>query len=389
MPFARPHLKTKAWYRVSVSAFYFAQGLVFASWASRIPDIKNALNMSASQLGSALLIIPTGEFVTMALAGYLVSKFGSRRMLIIAALTYPLALVGIGLARSLAQLYGALFFFGVFANLSNISVNTQAVGIERLYRRSIMGVFHGLWSTAGFVGALLGTLMVALNISPAQHFAVVYALIVCIALAMQGSILPRDAHQKSIDENQRKIFTRPDRYVLVIGLIAFANMVCEGAVFNWSSLYFEQVVATSKNFVRLGYIVAMCSMATGRFVVDRFITRFGHINVMRFGGATIVAGLLLAVVSPSIVLSAVGFLLIGAGISPTIPICYSLAGHSKKMLPGVALATVSSVSFFGLLMGPPVVGFVADEVGLRWALCIIGLFGATVVSLTFALKKQR
>ncbi|MDR0712299.1 MAG: MFS transporter, partial [Prevotellaceae bacterium] len=139
MTLALRRLKTKAWYRVSVSAFYFAQGLVFASWASRIPDIKNALNISASQLGSALLIIPTGEFATMALAGYLVSKFGSRRMLVIAALTYPLTLVGIGLAGSLAQLYGVLFFFGVFANLSNISVNTQAVGIERLYRRSIMG----------------------------------------------------------------------------------------------------------------------------------------------------------------------------------------------------------------------------------------------------------
>ncbi|MDR2814977.1 MAG: MFS transporter [Prevotellaceae bacterium] len=389
MSVSRRRFKTKTWYRVSVSAFYFAQGLVFASWASRIPDIKNMLNMSASQLGSALLIIPTGEFVTMALAGYLVSKFGSRLMLIIAALTYPLALIGIGLAGSLMQLYAVLFLFGVFANLSNISVNTQAVGVERLYRRSIMGVFHGLWSMAGFVGALTGALMVALSISPTLHFAIVYALILCIALAMHRSILPRDAHQKSIDENQQKIFTRPDRYVLVIGLIAFANMVCEGTVFNWSSIYFEQVVATSKNFVRLGYIAAMCSMTIGRFIVDRFITRFGHINVIRFGGVTIVAGLLLAVVSPSIALSTAGFLLIGAGISPTIPICYSLAGHSKKMLPGVALATVSSVSFFGLLMGPPVVGFAADAVGLRWALCIIALFGVTVVSLTFALKKQR
>ncbi|MDR3187992.1 MAG: MFS transporter [Prevotellaceae bacterium] len=389
MPSLRRQLKTKTWYRISVSAFYFAQGLVFASWASRIPDVKSALSISAAQLGSALLVIPIGEFATMALAGYLVSKFGSRRMLIIAALTYPLVLVGIGLAKSLTQLYGVLFLFGVFANLSNISVNTQAVGIERLYRRSIMGVFHGLWSTAGFVGALMGTLMVALNIPPAQHFVIVYALIICIALTMYRSILPRDAHQKSIDENQQKIFTRPDRYVLVIGLIAFANMVCEGTVFNWSSIYFEQVVATPKNFVRLGYIAAMCSMATGRFIVDRFITRFGHVSVMRFGGATIVVGLLLAVVSPSVVLSTIGFLLIGAGISPTIPICYSLAGRSKKMLPGVALATVSSVSFFGLLMGPPVVGFAADAVGLRWALCIIALFGATVVLLTLALKKLR
>ena len=211
MPFARPRLNTKTWYRVSVSAFYFAQGLVFASWASRIPDVKSALSLSASQLGSMLLVIPIGEFAAMAPAGYLVSKLGSRRMLTIAALTYPLVLVGIGLAGSLAQLCGVLFFFGVFANLSNIAVNTQAIGIERLYRRSIMGVFHGLWSTAGFAGALLGALMVALNVSPVRHFAIVYALIIAIALAMRGSILPRDAHQKSIDEN-RHLWKRPAEF---------------------------------------------------------------------------------------------------------------------------------------------------------------------------------
>jgi MFS family permease len=379
---------TKTWYRFSVSAFYFVQGLVFASWASRIPDVKRALHMSDAELGSALLVIPIGEFATMALSGYLVSKFSSRRMLVIAALIYPLILVGIGLAGSHMQLYATLFLFGMFANLSNISVNTQAVGIERLYRRSIMGVFHGLWSMAGFVGALTGALMVALSISPVQHFVIVYVLILCVVLTMQRSILPRDAHQKRINENQQKIFTRSDSYVLLIGLVAFANMVCEGTVFNWSSIYFEQVVSAPKNFVRLGYVAAMCSMTIGRFTVDRFITRFGHISVVRFGGATIVVGLLLAVVSPHIVLSTAGFLLIGLGISPTIPICYSLAGRSKKMLPGVALATVSSVSFFGLLMGPPVVGFVANAIGLRWALCIIALFGAMVVSLTPVMKRR-
>jgi MFS family permease len=378
----------KAWYRVSVCAFYFVQGLIFASWASRIPDIKQALSMNDAQLGSALLAIPVGEFVTMVLCGYLVSRYGSRRMLLIAAFVYPLTLVGVGLVTSYAQLYVMLFLFGMTGNLSNIAVNTQAVGVERLYGRSIMGVFHGLWSCAGFAGALAGALMVALHASPFVHFLTVYAWILCIVLLMQRSILPRDARQRRIDEAPRKIFTRPDTFVLIIGLLAFANMVCEGTVFDWSGIYFKEVIAPPENFVRLGYIAAMCSMTAGRFTVDRFVMRFGVIHVLRAGGCLTVAGLLLAVVSPHIVTSTLGFLLIGAGISPAIPVCFSLVGRSKTMLPGIALATVSSISFFGLLIGPPVIGFVSEAAGLRWALCIIALFGLLVISLTPFLKRQ-
>jgi MFS family permease len=378
----------KTWYRVSVCAFYFVHGLVFASWASRIPDIKQALSMSDAQLGGVLLIIPVGEFATMVLSGYLVSKYGSRRMLLIATAIYPLVLVGVGLVVSCVQLYTVLFLFGATGNLANIAINTQAVGVERLYQRSIMGVFHGLWSCAGFTGALASTLAVALNMPPLVHFMIIYGLILCVMAAMQRSILPRDAQQQRIDEAPRKIFTRPDAYVLIIGLLAFANMVCEGTVFDWSSIYFKDVIAPPENLVRLGYIAAMCSMTIGRFTVDRFIMRFGVIKVLRTGGSLIVAGMLLAVLSPHIVTSTVGFLLIGAGISPAIPVCYSLAGRSKAMLPGIALATVSSISFFGLLMGPPLIGFVSEAIGLRWALCIIALFGMLVVSLTPFLKKK-
>lgn len=376
----------KAWYRVSVCAFYFVHGLVFASWASRIPDIKQALSLSDAQLGSVLLIIPVGEFVTMVLSGYLVSKYGSRRMLLIATAGYPLILVGVGLVATYAQLYMALFLFGAAGNLANIAINTQAVGVERLYGRSIMGVFHGLWSCAGFVGALAGTLVVALHLSPLVHFIIIYGLILCVVLAVQRSTLPRDARQPRLHKTPRKIFTRPDAYVLVIGLVAFANMVCEGTVFDWSSIYFQDVIAPPENLVRLGYIAAMSSMTVGRFTVDRFIMHFGVIRVLRAGGCLIVAGLLLAVVSPHIITSTAGFLLIGAGISPAIPICYSLAGRTKAMLPGIALATVSSISFFGLLIAPPLIGFASEAIGLRWALGIIALSGILVVSLTPFLK---
>ena len=152
MPFIPLFQSPKSFYRLAVASFFFLQGLVFASWASRIPDIKQALDLNEAQLGGVLFAIPVGQMSAMALSGYLVSRFGSHRMLLLAALLYSGTLMALGFISETWHLFAMLVFFGVAANLHNISVNTQAVGVERLYRRSIMAAFHGLWSLAGFVG---------------------------------------------------------------------------------------------------------------------------------------------------------------------------------------------------------------------------------------------
>jgi MFS family permease len=380
-------LHTKGWYRTAVNAFYFIQGLVFASWACRIPEIKELLGMNDAELGGVLFFLPLGEICTMIPAGYLVSKYGSRKMLTLGALCYPMMLVGIGLATSTLQLSVVLFLFGMAGNLSNISVNTQAIGVERLYGRSIMGSFHGLWSLAGFTGGLIGMLMVALNMSPLFHYLIIFVLMITVMLFMRGSTLPRDGQLKRLEENQRKIFTRPDRYILIIGLMALGSAICEGTVFDWTNIYFDEVLLVPKNLVRFGYVAAMGSMTIGRFTVDRFITRFGFIRVLRFCSVMIIVGLAFAVGIPHLITSTLGFLLIGAGMSSVIPICYSLAGRAKNMLPGIAITTVSSIGFLGLLAGPPFIGFVSHAIGLRWALCVIAIVGVIILWLTPALRK--
>ncbi|MCD8071696.1 MAG: MFS transporter [Alistipes sp.] len=383
------HMDTRLWYRVSVGAFYFLIGLVFASWASRIPDIKNALGMNEAQLGGVLFFIPVGQMAAMALSGYLVSKFGSRRMLVLAAVLYPLALVLIGAARSILELSAVLVFFGMAANLANIAVNTQAIGVERLYGRSIMASFHGLWSLAGFIGGLLSTLMVGLSLSPVSHFTIVCGISFIIILAMRPSLMPRDGERspKPDKDPKGRIFTRPERLVILLGVISFLGMVCEGTMFDWSSVYFEEVIAPKATLVRLGYIASMCSMAIGRFTADRFITRFGSSAVLRVSGVIISSGLLLATLFPNLWTATGGFLLVGLGVSSIVPICYSLAGRSKGILPGVAIAMVSTIGFLGFLLGPPVIGFVAHGTSLRFALGIIAVFGLSIVILSPMVKK--
>lgn len=365
------------YYRLAACAFYFIQGLVFASWASRIPDIKQTLQLNDAALGSLLFVIPLGQMVAMAFSGYAVGKYGSRRMVTLAAILYPGALILLGLSRNVTELTAALFFFGMAANLSNISINTQGVGVERLYRRSIMARFHGLWSLAGFIGGLISTWMVSQHLNPLQHFCIIFAFCFITLLIMRPFMLPRDPHarQATTTTGKKKIFTKPDKYVFLLGLIAFGSMASEGTMFDWSGVYFESVINPGPDLVRLGYISFMCTMALGRFTADRLIIRFGVIPILQVSGVTIAAGLLLSVLYPHIIVSSLGFALVGFGTSSIIPMCYSLAGKSKAMIPSVAIATVSSIGFLGFLIGPPIIGFVAHASSLRWSFALIAVIG--------------
>lgn len=377
-------------YRLAVSAFYFIQGLVFASWASRIPDIKTALGLNDAALGGVLFSIPVGQLSAMALSGFAVSRFGSRKVLTVAAFFYPAVLVWLGMAHTVWELCAALFFFGITANLCNIAVNTQGIGVERIYRRSIMASFHGLWSLAGFLGGLISTLMVGLDVNPFFHFLLIFVLSVFILLTMRSAILPRDittVQQPTTVEKKNKIRIKPDSYIIILGCIAFGCMMCEGTMYDWSSVYFDSVIHPPKELVRLGYVTSMCAMASGRFLADRFITRFGVVNVVRVSGITIASGLLLAVTMPYLIPATFGFLLVGFGVSSVVPICYSMAGKSKTMLPGVALAAVSTIGFLGFLIGPPLIGFVAQAINLRWALGLVAIVGIVTSVLASRIKQ--
>lgn len=366
-------IPTQRYYRIAVSAFFFIMGFTFATWASRIPDIKNALQLSDAGLGTVLLGIPAGQMIAMFASGYLVTKLGSKKTMIASALLYPGCLLILGSVHQVWQLVAGLFLFGVLGNLFNIAVNTQAVGVERLYRRSIMASFHGLWSLAGFVGGLLSTLMVAEHIPPFTHFCIVFLITIVLLATARNTVLPRDTNHGQADKTP--LFVKPDRYIIKLGLIAFASMICEGTMFDWSGVYFQKIVEAPQELTRVGYVAFMSTMAAGRLAADWFVMRFGVKQILGVSGLFIVSGMLLAVFFPQLIPATIGFLLVGIGVSSVVPLVYSLAGKSKTMLPGVALASVSSISFTGFLIGPPLIGYIAQAASLRWSFTLIAFLG--------------
>ncbi|MBR2647340.1 MAG: MFS transporter [Sediminibacterium sp.] len=364
-------------YRFAVAAFFFIAGISFASWASRIPDISRALNLHEGALGAVLFALPIGSMCSLPLSGWLVAKLGSRKVATISGLIYPTILICLGFSNTVPLLTITLFFFGLFGNMMNISVNTQAVGVEAMYNRSIMATFHGVWSLAGFTGAAVGTILISQGFDPYQHFIGIASVMICMALFSQKYILPYDQYHPD-----QPIFAKPDANLLKLGLIAFCCMAAEGTMFDWSGIYFQKVVQAPKNLTTLGYAAFMSTMAGGRFLGDRLVTRFGRKNILLGSGSVIATGLLTAVIFPSLVTATAGFLLVGIGVSSVVPVVYSEAGKSTTMSAGVALAAVSSIGFLGFLIGPPLIGFIAEWLGLQWSFALIALlgFGTTLLA---------
>ena len=281
-------------HRISVSSFFFLAGLCFSSWASRIPDIQLKLHLNNAGLGAALLGLPVGLLISLPVAGWIVAKFGSRPVVISAAFLYACTLPVLGLAQTTGQLVICLFVFGMSGNMLNISMNTQAVGTEKLYGRSIMASYHGLWSLAGFSGAAIGTLIVGLQIIPYKHFLIITATSTVIIISASRYLLRHDMNRNE----QQPIFAKPDASLVTLGIIAFCCMICEGAMFDWSGVYFQKIVRPENGLVTAGYTAFMCTMATGRFIGDWAATRLGKKKILQISGAMTATGLLIAVIFP-------------------------------------------------------------------------------------------
>jgi len=343
------------------------------------------LSLSEGQLGFVLFALPVGTLISLPISGWLINQLGSKRIALGAAVCYALLLVAIGYWDDMYSLMANLMFFGAAGNLLNISVNTQAVALSKHYEKPIMGAFHGMWSIAGFVGAGVGALMIDWHIMPLHHFMVIASVTLMCAVVITGYLITGD---RPLAKQKEPLFTVPDKPLTILGLIAFCAMIGEGALYDWSGIFMEKVVRVKQDLVGYGLSAFLFSMAAGRFLSDWTVRRMGTKSTLVFSGVLSSAGLIISVGYPHFGTVVFAFLLVGIGSSAIIPLVYSLAGRSGKLSPGAALAAVTTIGFCGFLIGPPLIGFIAEFTGLRAAYAAIASMGVVIAVLATKIKTQ-
>jgi len=368
--------------RAFITLFFFLSGILSATWSSRIPDIQHQLQLSNAALGTVLFALPVGLFTALSFASWAVASYGAVRIMLLSTLLLAFFLVFTGFVSTTILLMVALFLMGVCRTLINLSANTGAIEVQRLYDKPIVAFFHGMWSIACFVAAGIGTVLIIFGVEPFLHF---------LGIGLLSAVIVLFFLKKGSSSNQtverRPFFVKPDRYLFLLGLMALSSMLCEGAMFDWSVNYFEKVVKADKKFVTAGYIAFIVTMAGGRLIGDRLIHLFGIHRILMIAGVLMASGFITAAVFPLVVPAALGFALIGIGDSVLVPVIYLLASKSTKMPASYALASVTMVGYMGFLIGPLLIGNVSEHLGMSTAFIILSIVSLMLVLLTLQVKK--
>lgn len=369
--------------RWSTAAFFFASGVITATWASRIPEIQHKFNLSDAQWGGVLFALPLGLVTGLPVSSWTIAKFTSGKVMTIGGIIYSGLLCFLCLVPQVWVLVVLLFCFGFVRNLFTMALNTKAIEVQRLYDKPVIATFHGMWSVACLTAAAIGTLMIVCNVPPAWHFLI--AAIIAITIIV---INRRKSNSKKLARNgKRPFFIKPDSYLLILGLICFCAMMCEGTIFDWAVNYFDKVIKTGKSMTTAGYAAFIVTMSLGRFIGDRFIAFFGYLKMLLINGFLMAAGFGIAVIFPYLWSAAFGFLLIGLGDSIIVPIVYSLAGQSVKMPPGYSIASVTIIGYTGFLSGPLIIGSLSEAWGMRAAFIFVGVLCICISILSLTLSK--
>ncbi|WP_186377320.1 MFS transporter [Curtobacterium pusillum] len=381
--------------RRAVFLAFFLNGFALALWVVNVPAVAASADVGNAVLGTTLLALGAGSLLAMQASGYLSALLGSRVSVMTGAVLLAVGLLLIAEAGSAWGLSGALFVFGMGNGCIDVAMNDQAVVVERRYGRPIMAAFHALFSVGGAVGAGLGALVQSVGIRFEASLTWTAGLVVVLGVvAVLGLLGRRDAQAApERDDTEAEATAAPRgpilRRALVLGVLAFAFMLAEGMVNDWSALHARQHLGESAASASLAYFFFAVTMTAGRLVVDRVAATVGPTRVVRWGSVVAVAGLVVVVTSPLYPVTIVGWVLFGAGVAGIVPQIFTAAG---ALAPGrrgsIVLSRVVSGGYVGMLAGPAVIGWLSAGVGINTALVlplvllVVGVVAAPVVGAT-------
>ncbi|WP_160132682.1 MFS transporter [Halococcus salsus] len=366
--------------RVADSVIFGVLGAAFATWAVRIPAVSGSLEIDSGAIGLALLGLAVGSILGLVTSSALVSRYGSRRVIRGGLFVYCLGLPVVGLAGEFASLVGLLVVFGFGKGLVDVAANAQGIRVERGYAGQIMGSFHGLFSGGGLVGSGFGGVAVVLGLSVETHFAIVGVALLLVGLAASTRLLPFEPSTGS-----DTAFALPSRKLAGFCAIGFCALFIEGVGNDWSAVFLDGPAGAGPAVATLGFAAFSLLMMVGRFLSDRLVTRLGARRFLRLTATVAGLGLALTLVAQPVV-SLVGFAVLGAGLAGVMPVAVSMAGNHDPDTPAErAVAAVSTTGYGGFVIGPVLIGLLADATSLRTAfLPALGL-AVAIVALTTVL----
>ncbi len=401
--------------RVAVAVLFSANGATLAGAVTRYPDIKDALELSNTALGTAVAAYWVGALVVGAGAGALVARAGSARIAWTATVVAGLTLLGTGAAPTWSLLAAALFAAGSADAVADVAENAQALRAERMHGRSILNSLHAMWSVGAVTGGALGAAAAGAGVPVLVHLAAVGALVVLLALLASRYLLPGhgedDATGPALPQQPAvlpegppgedraggtgrraawgealRVAVRTAPVVVLLGLLASGAQVMEDTGATWSAVYLRTELGAAAGLAGLGFVALQGAQTVGRLLADRVVTRFGDVACARAGAGLAGTAMAVALVLADPVATVVAFGVVGLGIGTIIPGAMRAADAVPGLRPGTGLTAASTVLRVVGLLAAPLVGLVADATSLRAALLVVPLLALMVVVLAGALR---
>ncbi len=367
--------------RWAVSLIFAANGFLYANWIARLPRIQEMYGLDHGATGILLLTMSIGAFVSMPLTGLVIVRVGSQRLTMLMGLLFCVLHPALGYMPTAWAVGFVGFFIGAASGSLDVSMNAQGILVEDRLKKPVMSSFHAFFSGGMMLGASTSALMVALRLDVGPHLSIVTAVALMAIIWSNRQLLPdRPVRTEKQDQDEQRGW-KLHPTLLLLGVIAFCSMLGESAMADWSTNYLERVTNASRVLAPLGLAAFSGAMTTGRVLGDYTRLRFGDDALLSGGALLALFGLGLGLLFPYPLVAIAGFFLVGIGLSTIVPIVYSNAGKVPGLAPGLGISMASTIGYAGFLIGPPVIGFLSDWLGLRFGLGFVAFLFLVLVGL--------
>ena len=370
--------------RWGTRAQFAALGALAGTWGAHVPSVKLQYALGEAMLSMVLLAAALGAVASLFAAGRIVAWLGTRKTSVAAGLVLCAALGLVLVLPGLGVLLPLMLLFGAAMSLFDVAINTEGSELEALSGRAIMSNLHGMFSVGGMVGAALASAMLRAGMPPPLQLAIVCVVVaVFVIVASRGMLDAHVAHAEGDGGNAH--FAWPKGLLLVIGLLLFAGMTAEGVMYDWSVLYLKQDIGMPQSQAALGYATFAAAMALARFAGDSLRARYAERVLLCLGAALAAVAMSVVLLSASAWVALIGFALVGAGLAPVAPILFNAATRVPGVSRAAAIASVTSIGYSGFMVGPPLIGGIAQTTSLTAALGVVVVaavllaFGASYV----------